>query len=130
MKVIVDGHEILELSEIKKKVIKNDIKRDEFDADMKRRLVYILEHKYERCLGRLKDEWIPKLKGRVDSIPLDDDKLAELIMSQPDYKCRATREAEWAAQCKAEEDRLAEESRKMQELFINSVDYSLNVDKK
>ncbi len=95
MKVSVDSKPLFELNETQKKVIKNDIHKDEFEADMRRRLHYILTHKYERCFERLKREWEPKLKERgIAMVPTNDDALAELIFSQPDYKCRATREAE------------------------------------
>lgn len=93
MKISVDNVELFSLSETQKKVIKNDIHEDIFEEDMKRRLNYILTHKYERCLERLKNEWLPKLKGRVPSIPMDDDALAELIFSQPDYKSKSQRES-------------------------------------
>jgi hypothetical protein len=92
MKIKVDNVDLFELNETKKKVIKNDILDDVFDEDMKRRLKYILTHKYERCLERLKAEWMPKIKERVSSIPTDDEALAELIFSQPDYKNRSQRD--------------------------------------
>ena len=92
MKIKVDDQDLFEITDIQKQVIKNDIHEDFFDEDMKTRLEYILMHKYERCLHRLKIEWLPKLQSRVDSIPTDDDKLAELIFSQPDYKNRKERE--------------------------------------
>lgn len=94
MKISVNDVELFNLSEKQKKVIKNDIHEDEFEQDMKRRLQWVLDHKYERCLERLKAEWMPKLKTRVTSIPTDDDALISLIMSQPDYKSRKQREAE------------------------------------
>ncbi len=94
MKISVDGQELYELSETQKKVIRNDIHEDEFNADMKRRLHWVLNHKYERCLERLKQEWMPKLKSRSDSVPTSDDKFAELVFSQPDYKSRKVREDE------------------------------------
>lgn len=92
MKISVDNQELFTLTEIQKKVIKNDIHTDEFEQDMRRRLHYILTHKYERCFARLKQEWEPKLKDRFKSIPTDDESLAQLIFSQTDYKCRKTRE--------------------------------------
>lgn len=94
MKIKVDNQELFELSEVQKKVIKNDIEEEIFDADMKRRLQWVLMHKYERCFERLKKEWEPKLKGRVESFPSDSDKFAELIFSQPDYKNRSQRDKE------------------------------------
>lgn len=92
MKISVNGIELFELSEIQKKVIQNDIHADEFESDMKRRLHYILTHKYERCLERLLKQWEPKLKQRYPSIPTDTDALCQLIFSQLDYMDRKSRE--------------------------------------
>jgi len=94
MKISVDNEELFSLSETQKKVIMNDIHADIFDADMKRRLQYILTHKYEECFKRLKSEWEPKLKELgVDSVPLAEDKFAELVFSRGEYQDRKTREA-------------------------------------
>ncbi len=93
MKISVDDKELFKLSEIQKKVIKNDIHENIFEDDMKRRLQYILTHKYERCFERLKKEWEPKLKSNgVKMIPTDEDEFAKLVFSQSDYKNRAQRE--------------------------------------
>lgn len=94
MKISVDNQDLFTLSETQKKVICNDIHADEFEADMRRRLQYILTHKYERCFERLKAEWMPKMQSRVASVPTDPDALAEMIFAQPDYKCRKMRELE------------------------------------
>ncbi len=92
MKIEVDKKLILELSPTQKKVIQNDIFEEIFQEDMERRVHYILTHKYERCLERLKKEWIPKLQLRMESIPTNDEALAELIFSQTDYKNRSQRD--------------------------------------
>lgn len=93
MKISVDDKELFTLNETQKKVICNDIHDSIFDEDMKRRLNWVLMHKYERCFERLKREWEPKLKAAgVQSIPLDNDKFAELVFAQPEYKNRADRE--------------------------------------
>lgn len=95
MKIKIDSEEVFELNETKKKVIKNDIHADEFDSDMKRRVRYIVEHKYERCFERLKNEWMPKFAAKgVQSVPLDQDAFAELVFAQPEYKDRKSRELE------------------------------------
>lgn len=94
MKINVDNQQIFELTEIQKKVIKNDIPDEIFHDDMCRRLEYILTHKYERCFERLKKEWEPKLAERVDSIPTSKDSFAQLVFSQPDYKNRTQKDAE------------------------------------
>jgi len=95
MKVKVDGVDLFELTETQKKVIKNEIPTEIFEEDMKRRLQYILNHKYEQCFKRLKSEWEPKLAASgVESIPTNKDAFAELVFSQTDYKDRSKREQE------------------------------------
>jgi hypothetical protein len=94
MKISLDGEEILNLSDVKKKVIMNDIDSNIFVEDMKKRLCYVLEHKYERCIDRLKNEWMPKLASRMESVPTNDEELAKIVFSQPDYKDRNAREKE------------------------------------
>lgn len=95
MKVSVNDAELFTLSDIKKQVIAHDINVDTLEDDLKRRLRYILKHKYERCLARLKEQWIPKLKENgVTEIPLDDDAFAQLVFDQPNYKDKKEREAE------------------------------------
>lgn len=97
MKFNVDDETVYELNETKQKVIKNEIHSDEFNDDMKRRVKYIIEHKHEQCLKRLKTEWEPKLKAAgVKTIPLDDDEFAKLVFSQPTYKDRKARDIDEA----------------------------------
>lgn len=92
MKIKIDDKIIFELSEIQQKVIKNDISAEIFEADCERRLCYILEHKYEKCMERLEKEWAPKLRERVAAVPTNRDELAILIFSQTDYKDKAVRD--------------------------------------
>lgn len=95
MKISVDDKELFVLSETQKKVIKNDIPEEIFDDDMKRRLQYILNHKYERCFERLKKEWEPKLVNLgFKSLPCNCDEFAELVFAQAEYKNRSCRDAE------------------------------------
>ncbi len=92
MKFQVNNKLIYELNDTQKRVIQNDISSEIFQEDMERRVKYIIQHKYERCLERLKREWEPKLKERVKSFPSDDDDFAKLIFSQPDYQSRSQKE--------------------------------------
>ena len=95
MKILVDGKELLTLTDIQKRVIMNDIPEEEFEEDMKRRLKYVLMHKYERCYARLFNEWMPKLKeAGVQHVPLNDELFANLVFEQPEYKSRSQRELE------------------------------------
>ena len=94
MKISVNDQELFTLSDIQEQVIKNDIPADIFDADMKRRLQWILIHKYEECFKALKAEWDSKLAiNGIDMIPTDPDAYAKLVFSQPNYQDRATRNA-------------------------------------
>lgn len=94
MKISVNDQKLFELSEVQKKVIQNDIQEEIFDADMKRRLQWVLMHKYDRCFQRLKQEWEPKLAQRMESVPTNPDAFAQLVFSQEDYRSRSRREAE------------------------------------
>lgn len=94
MKISVNDQELFTLTETQKLVIQDEIPAEIFDEDMKRRLQYILTHKYERCFERLKKEWEPKLKANgVQSIPLNEEAFAQLVFAQPDYESRSQREA-------------------------------------
>lgn len=93
MKISVNDQELFVLTETQKSVIKNDIHEDEFDADMKRRLNWVLMHKYERCFARLKQEWDKKLiSNGVKSVPTDPDEYAQLVFSQPNYMDKKLRD--------------------------------------
>lgn len=95
MKVMINDEVLFELSDLKKRVICNDILSEVIEDDLKRRIAYIIGHKYERCMDRLKKEWVPKLKAAgVESIPLNDDAFARMVFARPDYKDRSTREKE------------------------------------
>jgi hypothetical protein len=102
MKIKCNDEVVFELNDTMKKVICNDLIEDEFEQDMKRRARYIIEHKFQQCYKRLIEEWCidhdgsgSKLaKNGIKSIPTHSQELAELILSQPNYKCRKTRELE------------------------------------
>ena len=95
MKISVNDQELFTLTETQKQVIKNDIHADIFDEDMKRRLNWVLTHKYEQCFKRLKAEWEPKLAALgVESLPTNPDAFAQLVFARPEYKDRAARDLE------------------------------------
>lgn len=92
MKISVNDKELFTLNETQKKVIQNDIESGIFDDDMKRRLKWVLTHKYEQCFKRLKDEWDRKLlENGVTMVPTQPDEYAELVFSQPNYRNRTQR---------------------------------------
>ena len=97
MKISVDDVELFTLTDTQKAVIKDNISVDDFDADMKRRLRWVLTHKYEQCHIALKQQWDPLLAKRVTSVPTDPDAYAALVFSQPDYLDRKARDTAAAA---------------------------------
>jgi len=89
MKIKIDNTDVFELTETQKKVLKDNIDEDIFDADIQRRVRWVIEHKYERCFEKLKREWEPKLAAKgIESFPSNMDAFAELVFSQPEYKSR------------------------------------------
>ena len=93
MKIKVDEKDILELSSIQEKVIKNDIIDSEFQDDMIRRIKDAIENKYLNCFYRLKEEWDPKLEALGHTmIPTNKDEYAKLVFAQATYKDRSARE--------------------------------------
>lgn len=95
MKIQVDDKEVFALTETQEKCIKNDIATPDFIKDMERRVKYIIQHKYDHCYKRLKEEWEPKLAARgFKSIPTGEAEFAQLVFAQEDYKDRQSREAE------------------------------------
>jgi hypothetical protein len=94
MHVKINDKIVCELTEIQQKVIKNDIPSEIFDEDIERRVNYILSHKYQRCLERLRQEWEPILKKDLPSIPSNDEEFAELVFARADYKNKSQRNLE------------------------------------
>jgi hypothetical protein len=92
MKISVNDQELYSLSDMQCKVICDYVHGDIMEDDMKRRLEWVLMHLHEQCMKILRDEWMPKLAKRMDSIPTSDEKFAELVFSQPDYMDRAARD--------------------------------------
>lgn len=95
MKISLDGKDLFTLTEMQKKVMQNDICMEDFQADIERRLRWVLTHKYEQCFIRLKAEWDKKLvTNGVTSVPTHADEYAKLVFSQPNYKNRSEKEKE------------------------------------
>jgi hypothetical protein len=93
MKILVDKELVLQLNETQKKVLKYEIQEEIFDADIKRRIKWVITHKYDEVFKKFKQEWDTKLAASgIDMIPTDKDKYAELVFSQPEYKSRSERD--------------------------------------
>lgn len=93
MKVQVDGVDVFELSETQKKVLRSEIADDIFDADMKRRLHWVLMHKYENTFARFRRDWEAILIAEgATSLPTDKDEFANLVFANKNYKSRQQKE--------------------------------------
>ena len=93
MKISFNDQELFTLSETQKNVIKDNVSSSMFEDDMKRRLTWVIMHKYEECLKSLKKEWEQKLKDAgIEMIPTNDEAFAQLVFSQPSYKDRYNRD--------------------------------------
>lgn len=89
MKIKVNEKQILELSQVQKQIIMNDIDEDEFEADMERRISWVLTHKLEQCYDRLNKEWEPKLIAAGEtSLPVSKEAFAQLVFAHPEYKSK------------------------------------------
>lgn len=63
-------------------------------AEIERRLRWVIEHHCEQCYERLKNEWFPKLlcDPEVASIPKSKEEFVKLVRSCKEYKNRKERE--------------------------------------
>lgn len=77
MKISINSEEIISLSDHEKNVIKNDIHADIFQSDMKRRIIWSIEHPIIHLVEKNKTEWMKKFK---DSYPSDPIKFASLFI--------------------------------------------------
>lgn len=92
--VHVDDQPLMQITPTHKKIWKRETKKEKVHDQMKEDLKWILTHKYERCMQRLRLEWEPKLASRgYDMLPVDNDAFAELVFAQSDYKNRTERDA-------------------------------------
>lgn len=100
MKVKVNEEQIFELEQWEKDVIANDIASEDLDADLKRRLEWVLKHKVEQCYNRFEKEWLEKLRNdpSVESIPKTKKGFVEMVIARPDYKNRSQKRVEEVVQ--------------------------------
>jgi hypothetical protein len=93
MKISVNDVELFTLSDTQKKVIMDYLPASIFDQDMKRRLQWVLMHLYEQAFIQFKQRNEPLLlANKVESMPTDPDKFAELVFAQPNYQDRESRD--------------------------------------
>jgi hypothetical protein len=94
--VKVDGVDCFEIDITTKQLLKSDVAKNCCCVEWsKERFKWVLQHKYERCMERLRKEWGKKLTNNgIKELPLDDEEFANLVFSQPEYKNRSQRESQ------------------------------------
>ncbi len=94
MKININDLSQIFISEFKKKVIFDLINRNEFFDFIHNGISQLIDQLYRSSFLNLKTTWIEKLKEENIEIPQDEEKLASLIFSRPDYLDRLEREIE------------------------------------
>lgn len=95
MKISVNDQELYTLNETQLAIFAWEQDKDNVESDLKRRLHWILEHKISEIMKAMKTEWIPKLEANgVTMIPIDNEKFAQLVFSQPNYQDRKARDSQ------------------------------------
>jgi len=92
MKFSVDDEVILELSDDQLKVMAHGINSDILVDDLKRRVVWVISHKYENLLDGLLKDAMPVLAANNASLPTDKLAQAALVFALPDYQDKKNRD--------------------------------------
>jgi plasmid maintenance system killer protein len=92
MKISVNDQELYTLTPTQLQVLGDAINAN-LEEDLKRRLKWVLTHKFEEVMKDMKSEWIPKLQANgVTMMPIDNEEFAKLVFSQPNYKQRSKKQ--------------------------------------
>jgi hypothetical protein len=91
MKFSIDGNQKFELLDWHKSLIKNDIRSDIFDADMKRRATYSVDMLIHKLVHSNKEKFLKQLKSlEVKEVPGKLEDLTEFIGSRDDMGLQST----------------------------------------
>lgn len=96
MQITVDGVDLYQISDNEIELLEYLIPSASLDADLKRRLQWVLTHKIEQAYVQLKKDWMPILQAdeTVVSIPKTDEAFFNAVKVRPDYQDRDERDAE------------------------------------
>lgn len=98
LQVKYNNNNSFQISPETRKILKKENQRDDKEV-IHSKINWILQHKFERCMERLRREWEPKLEGLgVENIPISDEDFANLVFARPEYKDRETRDQEASIQ--------------------------------
>lgn len=87
MKIFVDDKQLFELADWQLAILSDGILGD-LQADIERRLKWVIDQKLDTQLAEMKASWIPVLQAddSVAALPKRDEDLVRLIVARADYK--------------------------------------------
>jgi hypothetical protein len=94
MQIKLNDEIIFELSERETQILLYDILPGDLQAEIKRRISWVLETKIQACKERIIQKYEPILKQTEEFIPTNEEMLLQAMMSHLSYKDKLTRELE------------------------------------
>lgn len=87
MKIFVDNKQLFELADWQLAILADGILGD-LQADIERRLKWVIDQKLDTQLAEMKASWLPVLQAddSVAALPKQDEDLVRLIIARADYK--------------------------------------------
>jgi hypothetical protein len=93
MKIRINDKVVFKITKTMSKILKHTFFEEEYESEVERLVCWVLQHQIDNIVKDLRVEWMPKLKDLgVENMPLDDEKFAELVFSQKEYKNRSGRD--------------------------------------
>lgn len=90
--VSVDNTEVFRISPSQRQLLRFYENAKSMDY-YKEKIKWILIHKYERCLERLRKNWESNFSQLgIESIPVDNQQFCQMVFSHPTYKSKKERE--------------------------------------
>lgn len=95
MQITVDGVDLYEVSTTEIELLEYFLPASTLDADLNRRLEWVLKHKIEQSHKKFREEWMPILQRdpSVTSVPVHDESFFNIVKVRPDYMDREARDA-------------------------------------
>lgn len=94
MRLFLDSEEVLEITDLDKKILESDVNTALLNDFIKHLTTYFVTNKINACKQTLLTDYAQDLKDTHQSLPTNDNAICELIFALPSYKDRAQKDAE------------------------------------
>ena len=93
MQISVDGEFLFEINANQIEILGYLMSSSQIEAEVKRRLEWVITHKIDQTHAHLKEAWMPILEAdpKVTHIPIQRQAFFDMIKGRPDYKDRDAR---------------------------------------